>query len=135
MLRPQQIEDQLQFMLSTLIQRELRDPDLGFLTLTAVRITGDRSIARVYYTVLGDDAQLDRSRKALGRAAGFLRTHLAKHLKMRRVPELQFFPDATLEEGNKIEAIFQKIKEEEAARPPAPEEEEAVHPPAAGEEA
>lgn len=123
MLRPQQIEDQLQFMLSTLIQRELRDPDLGFLTLTAVRITGDRSIARVYYTVLGDEAQLDRSRKALGRAAGFLRTHLAKHLTMRRVPELQFFPDATLEEGNKIEAIFARIKEEEAARPPAAEEE------------
>lgn len=134
MLRPQQIEDQLQFMLSTLIQRELRDPDLGFLTLTAVRITGDRSIARVYYTVLGDEAQLDRSRKALGRAAGFLRTHLAKHLKMRRVPELQFFPDATLEEGNKIEAIFQKIKEEEAARPPVAED-ESVPSPAAGEEA
>lgn len=134
MLRPQQIEDQLQFMLSTLIQRELRDPDLGFLTLTAVRITGDRSIARVYYTVLGDEAQLDRSRKALGRAAGFLRTHLAKNLKMRRVPELQFFPDATLEEGNKIEAIFQKIKEEEAARPPVPED-ESVPSPAAGEEA
>jgi ribosome-binding factor A len=123
MLRPQQIEDQLHFMLSTLIQRELRDPDLGFLTLTAVRITGDRSIARVYYTVLGDEAQLDRSRKALGRAAGFLRTHLAKHLKMRRVPELQFFPDSTLEDGNKIEAIFAKIKEEEALRPPEPEAE------------
>ncbi|HLO68189.1 MAG TPA: 30S ribosome-binding factor RbfA [Holophaga sp.] len=123
MLRPQQLEDQLQFMISTLIQRELRDPDLGFLTLTAVRLTGDRSIARVYYTVLGDEAQLDRTRKALGRAAGFLRTHLAKSLKMRRVPELQFFPDATLEEGNKIEALFAKIHEEEASRPPAPEEE------------
>ncbi len=123
MLRPQQIEDQLHFMLSTLIQRELRDPDLGFLTLTAVRITGDRSIARVYYTVLGDEGQLDRSRKALGRAAGFLRTHLAKNLKMRRVPELQFFPDATLEEGNKIEALFAQIREEEAARPPVPEDE------------
>jgi len=123
MLRPQQLEDQLQFMISTLIQRELRDPDLGFLTLTAVRLTGDRSIARVYYTVLGDEAQLDRTRKALGRAAGFLRTHLAKSLKMRRVPELQFFPDATLEEGNKIEALFAKIHEEEASRPPVPEEE------------
>jgi ribosome-binding factor A len=123
MLRPAQLEDQLHFMLSTLIQRELRDPDLGFLTLTAVRLTGDRSIARVYYTVLGDEAQLDRSRKALGRAAGFLRTHLAQHLKMRRVPELQFFPDSTLEDGNKIEAIFAKIREEEAARPPVPEEE------------
>ncbi|BDU76650.1 30S ribosome-binding factor RbfA [Mesoterricola sediminis] len=123
MLRPQQLEDQLQFMISTLIQRELRDPDLGFLTLTAVRLTGDRSIARVYYTVLGDEAQTDRTRKALGRAAGFLRTHLAKSLKMRRVPELQFFPDATLEEGNKIEALFARIHEEEASRPPVPEEE------------
>ena len=123
MLRPQQLEDQLHFMLSTLIQRELRDPDLGFLTLTAVRLTGDRSIARVYYTVLGDEAQLDRSRKALGRAAGFLRTHLARTLKMKRVPELQFFPDSTLEDGNKIEAIFAKIREEEAARPPEPEAE------------
>jgi len=125
MLRPEQLEDQVHFMLSTLIQRELRDPDLGFLTLTAVRLTGDRGLARVYYTVLGDDAQQDRSRKALGRAAGFLRSHLARHLKMRRVPELQFFPDATLAEGNKIEALFAKIKEEEAARPPQPEEPEA----------
>ena len=105
-------------MISTLIQREVRDPDLGFLTLTAVRLTGDRGIARIYYTVLGDEAQQDRSRKALGRAAGFLRSHLAKHLKMRRVPELQFFPDSTIEQGNKIEAIFAQLKEEEAARPP-----------------
>ena len=124
MLRPEQLEDQVHFLLSTLIQRELRDPDLGFLTLTAVRLTGDRSIARVYYTVLGEAEQIERSRKALGRAAGFLRTHLAKRLKMRRVPELQFFPDGTLEEGNKIEALFARIKEEEAARPPAPEEPE-----------
>ena len=125
MLRPEQLEDQVHFMLSTLIQRELRDPDLGFLTLTAVRLTGDRGLARVYYPVLGDEAQQDRSRKALGRAAGFLRSHLAKHLKMRRVPELQFFPDSTLAEGNKIEALFARIKEEEAARPPQPEEPEA----------
>lgn len=122
MLRPEQLEDQVHFMLSTLIQRELRDPELGFLTLTAVRLTGDRSIARVYYTVLGDEPQVERSRKALGRASGFLRSHLAKHLKMRRVPELQFFPDSTLEQGNKIEAIFARIREEEAARPPQPEE-------------
>ena len=117
MLRPEQLEDQVHFLLSTLIQRELRDPDLGFLTLTAVRLTGDRSLARVYYTVLGDEDQSARTRKALGRAAGFLRTQLARHLRMRRVPELQFFPDNTLEEGNKIEAIFARIKAEEAARP------------------
>lgn len=124
MLRPEQLEDQVHFLLSTLIQRELRDPDLGFLTLTAVRLTGDRSIARVDHTVLGDAQQLERSRKALGRAAGFLRTHLARHMKLRRVPELQFFPDDTLEAGNKIEALFAEIHAEEAARPARPEGED-----------
>lgn len=117
MLRPEKLEDQVHFLLSNLIQRELRDPDLGFLTLTAVRLSGDRGVAKVYFTVLGDEEQIAKSRKALGRAAGFLRTQLAQRLKLRRVPELRFFPDETLEAGNKIEAIFDRIHAEEAARP------------------
>ena len=121
MLRPEQLEDQVQFLVSTLIQRELRDPDLGFLTITAVRLTADRGIAKVYYTVLGDEAQAALTRKALGRAAGFLRSHLAQRLKMRRVPELRFYPDGTIEEGNRIETLFAQIHEEEARRPPAEE--------------
>jgi ribosome-binding factor A len=117
MLRPEKLEDQVHFLLSTLVQRELRDPDLGFVTLTTVRLTGDRGIAKVYFTVLGEAEQLDKTRKALGRAAGFLRTQLAQRLQLRRVPELRFFPDGTLEDGNKIEAIFDQIHREEAARP------------------
>ena len=118
MLRPEQLEDHVHFLLSTLIQRELRDPDLGFLTLTAVRLSGDRSIAKVYYTVLGEDEQRAKTRKALGRAAGFLRSQLAQRLDMRRVPELRFFPDEALEAGNHMEELLAKIKEEEAQRPP-----------------
>jgi ribosome-binding factor A len=112
MLRSEQLEDRIHFALSTFIQRELRDPDLGFLTVTAVRLTRDRSIARIYYTVLNDEEDQSRSHKALERASGFLRSHLAKSFKMRRVPELQFFRDQTLEHGNRIEDIFAKIKEE-----------------------
>lgn len=113
MLRPEQLEDRIHFMLSTLIQRELRDPDLGFLTITAVRLTKDHSIARIYYTVLGGEENSKRSCKALERASGFLRNHLAKSLKMRRVPELQFFLDTTLEQGNKMENLFAQIKQED----------------------
>ena len=85
MQRPEHLEDQLHFLLSTLVQRELRDPELGFVTLTAVRLSSDRSVAKVYFTVLpvsgGDqEAQDGFTRKALGRAAGFLRTHLAHSL-------------------------------------------------------
>lgn len=124
MLRPERLEDQLQFLVSTLIQRELRDPELGFVTITAVRLSPDRGVAKVFFTVLGDEAQVDQTRKALGRAAGFLRSHLAQRLKLRRVPELRFMPDASLEEGNRIEDLFARIKEEEAGRPPAQPEEE-----------
>ena len=109
----------LLFLVSTLIQRELRDPELGFVTVTAVRLSADRGVAKVFFTVLGDEAQVDLTRKALGRAAGFLRSHLAQRLKLRRVPELRFMPDASLEEGNRIEEIFARIKAEEAQRPPA----------------
>jgi len=130
MQRPERLEDQIHFLLSNLIQRELRDPELGFLTLTAVRITPDRSLAKVYFTVLpangGDqEAQDALTRKALGRAAGFLRSQLASRLKMRRVPELRFFADGTLEEGNHMETLLAEIEKERAARPADPEAEEA----------
>jgi len=118
MLRPEQLEDRMHFVLSTFIQRELRDPDLGFITITAVRLTKDRGIARIYYTVLGNEATSNRSRKALERASGFLRNHLANSFRMRRVPELKFFLDETLEQGNKIEDIFAKIKKDDENRPP-----------------
>lgn len=121
MLRPEKLEDQIHFLLSTLIQREVRDPELGFLTLTAVRLTGDRGIAKAYYTVLGDAAQAEASQRALGRATGFLRTQLAQRLKLRRVPELRFYRDETLEEGNRMEGLFAQIRAEEATRPAEPE--------------
>ena len=117
MLRPEKLEDQIHFLLSTLIQREVRDPDLGFLTLTAVRLTGDRGIAKVYYTVLGEAAQQEKSAKALTRATGFLRTQLAQRLSLKKAPELRFFLDATLEQGNKMEALFAELEKERAARP------------------
>ena len=122
MQRPERLEDQIHFLLSNLIQRELRDPELGFLTVTAVRLTPDRSLAKVYFTVLpaqgGDqETQEALTRKALGRAAGFLRSQLASRLKMRRVPELRFFPDVTLEEGNHLESLLAEIEQERASRP------------------
>lgn len=121
MLRPEKLEDQIQFLISTLIQREVRDPELGFLTVTAVRLTGDRGIAKVYFTVLGEPEQVEKSSRALGRATGFLRTQLAHRLKLKKAPELRFYPDTTLEDGNRMEAIFQELEQERAARPVDPD--------------
>ena len=116
MLRPEKLEDQIQFLLANIVQRNLKDPELGFVTITAVRLTGDRGIAKVYYTVLGDEAQADCSQKALTRASGFLRSHLAKRLSLRRMPELRFYLDGSVEKGNRMEELFSQIREEEALR-------------------
>ncbi|MCL1907977.1 MAG: 30S ribosome-binding factor RbfA [Holophagaceae bacterium] len=116
MLRPEKLEDQIQFLLANLVQRNLKDPDLGFVTLTAVRLTADRGIAKVYYTVLGDEAQVECSQKALKRASGFLRSNLAKRLALRRMPELRFYHDGSVEKGNRMEELFSQIREEEVAR-------------------
>ena len=127
MQRPERLEDQVHFILSTLVQRELRDPDLGFATLTAVRLSGDRGVARVYFTVLPAPgvAQADQDAKTLAafqRAAGFLRTELGKRLHLKRAPELRFFQDATVGEGNKMESLFAEIDAERKARPAGEED-------------
>ena len=116
MLRPEKLEDQIQFLLATLIQRNLKDPELGFVTVTAVRLSSDRSIAKVYYTVLGGETQIAASQKALTRAAGFLRSHIAQRLSMKRTPEIRFFYDASIEEGNRMEELLAKLKDEETQR-------------------
>jgi ribosome-binding factor A len=128
MQRPERLEDQVHFLLGTLVQRELRDPDLGFVTLTAVRLSGDRGVARVYFTVLPATgvAQADqdaKTLKALQRATGFLRTELGKRLHMKRAPELRFFQDAIVGEGNKLESLFTELEKERQARPAEPETE------------
>ena len=127
MQRPERLEDQVLFLLGTLVHRELRDPDLGFVTLTAVRLSGDRGVARVYFTVLpaAGVAQADqdaKTLKALARATGFLRTELGKRLHMKRAPELRFFQDGIVGEGNKLESLFVELEKERQARPPEPEE-------------
>lgn len=122
--RPERLEDQIQFIISNLIQREVRDPDLGFLTVTAVRVTPDKSIAKVYFTVLPTDgrtqeAQNSSAQKILDKSRGFLRTRLAVRLTMRRVPQIIFVCDESVSTGNKMEALFAELEKERTSRPPS----------------
>lgn len=131
MQRPERLEDQVHFLLGTLVQREVRDPELGFATLTAVRLSADRGVARVYFTVLptpgvSQEEQNGRTLKAFQRASGFLRTELGKRLHLKRAPELRFFHDASVAEGNKMESLFAEIEAERQARPAEPGEAEAA---------
>ena len=107
--RPSRVADQLRAEIADLVARELHDPGIGFLTITHVKVTPDLQTARVYYTTLGDPKARRETARALERATPFLRRHIGRRLRVKRVPELEFFFDETVERGDRIERILQEI--------------------------
>jgi len=117
--RPDRLGDQIRTEISELLAREVHDPGIGFVTITRVSVTSDLQIARIYYTTMATDQARKDTARALTRATPFLRRQIAGRLRLRRVPELEFRFDQTVEQHERIERIIQEIHEEEAARPPA----------------
>ena len=107
--RPQRVADQLRAEIADLVARELHDPGIGFLTITHVKVTPDLQSARVYYTTLGDAKARKETERALERATPFLRRHIGRRLRLKRVPELEFFFDEAVERGDRIEQILQDL--------------------------
>ena len=99
----------IQKEVSEIIQFDLKDPKLGFVTITDVTVTNDLSIAKIYVSFLGQKAREEAGMKVLERSKGFIRSTLAKRLTMRKVPELHFLIDDALERGNKIDRIIYEI--------------------------
>jgi ribosome-binding factor A len=110
--RAARVGDQLRVEVADLLAREVHDPGIGFLTVTYVKVTPDLQQARVYYTTMGDDKARRDSQRALERAAPFLRRQLGRRLRLRRVPDLQFFFDRSIERQDRIERILQEIQAE-----------------------
>lgn len=111
--RPDRIGDQIRAEISDLIARELHDPGLGFLTITRVRVTSDLQLARVYYTTLGDQSARRNTEQALHRASPFIRRQLGRRLRLRRVPEVEFVFDESIEQQDRIERLLREIHEAE----------------------
>ncbi len=101
-----------------MLSREIKDPGIGFVTITEVKVSADLQHARVYYTTLGNEGARRDSARALDRAAPYIRRQLAQRLRLRRTPELQFFFDDSIERHDRLERILQEIQEERASRPP-----------------
>ncbi|MBR3841387.1 MAG: 30S ribosome-binding factor RbfA [Erysipelotrichales bacterium] len=106
--------------ISSLIQFNVKDPHVGFVTITDVTVTADLSIAKIYVTFLGKEARNEAGLKALNRSKGYLRSELAKRLSIRKCPELVFLHDDALETGNRIERLLfdinKELKEKEEAQ-------------------
>jgi ribosome-binding factor A len=111
-IKSDRLASSIQRELGDIINRQVKDTKLGFVTITAVDVTNDKSIAKVYYTVLGSDIKADAANKAINRAKGFIRSELAKRIRVRSVPELRFKYDESIEYGNKIESIIKDLHKE-----------------------
>jgi ribosome-binding factor A len=95
--------------ISTLLQRELKDPRLGFVTVTEVETSRDLRTAKVFVSVLGDDAQWSSSLTALFSARGFIRNWLRQHLDLRITPELDFRADRSMEHAARIQELLKQL--------------------------
>ena len=112
--RSQRIAQQIQQKLSELIRRELRDPRLGMVTLTEVRVSKDLSYAKVFFSVLG--AQPQQAQEILEAAAPMLRGPLGRALGIRHSPELRFVQDELIESGARLSALINKAVKDDAER-------------------
>ena len=115
--RPDRVGEAIRTELATLLAREVHDPGIGFVTLTHVKVSPDLQIARVSYTQMGDERARKDTQRALDRATPFLRRALGSRLRLRRVPELSFHFDASVETQARIEKILLDLQHEREAHP------------------
>ena len=113
--RVRKIADRIQVIVAEMLERRIKDPRLGFVTITDVRLTGDSQQATIFYTVLGEDTDLANSAAALESAKGVLRSEVAKQLGMRIVPSLTFIHDALPENARHLDDLLAKARESDAA--------------------
>ncbi|HEX5215447.1 MAG TPA: 30S ribosome-binding factor RbfA [Vicinamibacterales bacterium] len=114
--RPDRVGEQIRQAISEMLLRDVRDPGIGFVTLSRVKVSPDLQLVRVYYTQIGDAKAKQATVKALERATPFMRRQLADVVRLRRVPELRFEFDAGAEHQERIETILLELQKEREAR-------------------
>lgn len=111
-IKLERLNSQFEKEISQILQTEVKDQDIQFVTITGCDITSDLSFAKVYFTVL-DEEKKEVVLEALNNAASFIRTELASRIEIRHTPELKFVYDESIEYGQKIENILGQINQEE----------------------
>ena len=107
------VGDQILKEIADLLTRKVMDPRVRGVTLTGIRLSNDLRHARIYYSVIGKKIDIERIQSGLNSAKGFIKREMGRRINLRYMPEIIFQHDPTLETGNQIEKLFQKIKSEE----------------------
>ena len=111
-LRVEKMQELMKQELSQIILREMKDPRIGFVTITQVRMTSDLARAEIYLSLMGSEEEKDQTLKALTRSLGFLRTEIGKRIRMRHTPELVLKMDDSLEYSANIQRLLVQIEKE-----------------------
>lgn len=109
--RPRRLAERIHVIVAELMERRVKDPRLGFVTVTDVRVTGDCREATIFYTVLGDQAQYRESAAALESATGMLRTEVGQLTGVKFAPSLRFVPDHVPSEARHIDELLGQARE------------------------
>jgi len=108
-MRATRVGEQMKKELGDILGRKLKDPRIGFLTVTDVEVTGDLQIAKVYISVLGDEKKREETLKGLAKAKGYIRSEIGNRIRLRKTPELHFEFDESVDYGNRIESLIAEL--------------------------
>lgn len=114
--RVERVSEQVREEVSQILSTEVADPGIGLVTVTRVKVTPDLSLARIYWTIIGDASERKKTEKALVRAAPYVRHLLSTRMALRRSPEVVFTYDRAVADQQRVEEILVEIKKEEEAR-------------------
>lgn len=115
-LRANKVGEQMKKELGEIIGRKLKDPRVGFVTVTDVQVTGDLQQATVFISVLGDEEQRENTLKGLAKAKGFIRSEIGQRIRLRKTPEISFEFDESIDYGNRIDTLLHQIHDEDRSK-------------------
>jgi ribosome-binding factor A len=115
--RADRVSDLLKEEISQMLLKEVKDPHIGFMTITGVEVSKDLHVAKVFYTIFGDEKQVSDSAQALSRVSPFIKRRLGKRLRMRYIPDIIFRYDHSIEYGTRIDNILGHLKDSEETDP------------------
>lgn len=113
-IRASRVGEQVKKELSHVLQHEMKDPRIGFVTITAVEMSGDLQQAKVFISVLGDEEQKRQTLDGLDKAKGYLRTEVGRRIHLRHTPELMFKFDESIEHGQHISKLLEEVNRDES---------------------
>jgi ribosome-binding factor A len=110
--RNARLEGEMRVVLAELLQHEVNDPRLTAVTVSVVRLSADRSHARVFFSVIGDDERERQAGDGFTAASSFMRRQLGRKMRLRTVPSLEFLRDTSYEYGDHMERVFRKLHDD-----------------------